>query len=49
MCQMTMKFPAMFDENPPHTIDKIVKKLTTTKNAQSLTSSPNIKNQRIMT
>ena len=26
-----MKFPAMFDQNPPHTFDKIVKKLITTK------------------
>ena len=26
MCQMSMKLPAMFDQNPPHTIDKIVKK-----------------------
>ena len=33
MCQMSMKLPAMFDQNPPHTFDKIVKKLITTKNA----------------
>ena len=33
MCQMSMKIPAMFDQNPPHTFDKIVKKLLTTKNA----------------
>ena len=26
MCQMSMKLPAMFDQNPPHTFDKIVKK-----------------------
>ena len=32
MCQMSMKLPAMFDQNPPHTFDKIVKKLIT-KNA----------------
>ena len=25
MCQMSMKLPAMFDQNPPHTFDKIVK------------------------
>ena len=31
MCQMSMKLPAMFDQNPPHTFDKIVKKLMTTK------------------
>ena len=33
MCQMSMKLPAMFRQNPPHTFDKIVKKLLTTKNA----------------
>ena len=33
MCQMSMKLLAMFDQNPPHTLDKIVKKLKTTKNA----------------
>ena len=33
MWQMSMKLPAMFDQNPPHTFDKIVKKLITTKNA----------------
>ena len=27
MCQMSMKLLAMFDQNPPHTFDKIVKKL----------------------
>ena len=27
MCQMYMKLPTMFDQNPPHTFDKIVKKL----------------------
>ena len=27
MCQTSMKHPAMFDQNPPHTFDKIVKKL----------------------
>ena len=30
---MSMKLPAPFDQNPPQTFDKIVKKLTTTKNA----------------
>ena len=29
---MSMKLPAMFDQNRPHTFDKIVKKLITTKN-----------------
>ena len=33
MCQMSMKLPAMFDQNLPHTFDKIVKKLITIKNA----------------
>ena len=33
MCQMSMKLLAMFDQNHPHTFDKIVKKLITTKNA----------------
>ena len=27
---MSMKLPAMFDQNPPDTFDKIVKKLITT-------------------
>ena len=46
MCQMSMKLPAMFDQNPPHTFDKIVKKLTTKnykKHSQSLTWTPNVK------
>ena len=44
MCQMSMKLPAMFDQNPPHTFDKIVKKLITTKKrSQSLTLTPNVK------
>ena len=30
---MSVKLPAMFDQNPPHTFGKIVKKLITTKNA----------------
>ena len=33
ICQMSMKLPAMFDQNAPHNFDKIVKKLITTKNA----------------
>ena len=33
MCHMSMKLLAMFDQNPPHTLDKIVKKRKTTKNA----------------
>ena len=44
MCQMSMKLPAMFDQNLPHTCDKIVKKLITTKKrSQSLTLTPNVK------
>ena len=38
MCQMSLMLPAMFDQNPPHTFDKIVKKLIKTKNALYLTS-----------
>ena len=30
-CQIFMKFCAMFDQNPPHTFDKIVEKHITTK------------------
>ena len=33
MWQMSMKLPAMFDQNHPDTFDKIVKKLITTKKA----------------
>ena len=41
---MPIKLPAMFDKNPPHTIEKIVKKLITTKkHSQSLTLTPNVK------
>ena len=32
---MPIKLPAMFDKNPPHTIEKIVKKLITTKKTLS--------------
>ena len=44
MCHMSMKLPAMFDENPPHTFDKILKKhKITKKRSQSLTFTPNVK------
>ena len=44
MCQMSIKLPAMFDPNPPHTFDKILKKLITTKKcSKSLTLTPNVK------
>ena len=32
LCQMSMKLPAMFDQNPPHTLDKIIVKLVPIKN-----------------
>ena len=39
-----MKLPAMFDQNHPHTFDKMAKKLITTKKrSQSLTLTPNVK------
>ena len=44
MCQMSMKLLAMFDQNPPHTLDKIVKKRKTTKKgSQRLTLTQNVK------
>ena len=44
MCQMSMKLPAMFDQNPPHTFDKIVEKTRNYKKCpQSLTLTPNVK------
>ena len=33
MCQMSMKLPAMFYQNPPHTFDKITGKTYFNKNA----------------
>ena len=53
MCQMSMKLPAMFDQNPPHTFDKIVKKLITTKMLSKLDLDPKCqghrRNQKLMT
>ena len=53
MCQMYMKLSAMFDQNPPHTFDKIVKKLITTKMLSTLDLDPKCqghsRNQKIMT
>ena len=53
MCQMSMKLPAMFDKNPPHTFDKIVKKLKTTKKLSKLDLDPKCqghsRNQKLMT
>ena len=42
---MSMKLPAMFDQNPSHTVDKIVEKTDyyNKKRFQSLTLSPNVK------
>ena len=33
MCQISLKLPAMFDQNLPHNFDKILEKHITTKNA----------------
>ena len=40
MCQMSVKLPAVFDQNPPHTFDKIVKKQITTKTLSKLDLKP---------
>ena len=41
---MSKKLPAMFDQIPPHTFDKIVKKThNNKKRSQSLTLTPNVK------
>ena len=53
MCQMSVKLPAMFDQNPTHTFDKIVKKLKTTKTLSKLDLDPKCqghsRNQKPMT
>ena len=36
MCQMSLKFPAMFDENPPHTFDKSEKTQNNKKTQKTL-------------
>ena len=50
---MSMKLPAMFDQSPPHTFDKIVKKLITTKMLSKLDLDPKCqghrRNQKLMT
>ena len=38
-----MKLSAMFDQNPPHTFDKIVERIIATKNTPRLTLSPQFK------
>ena len=40
MCQMSVKLPAVFDQNPPQTFDKIVKKQITTKTLSKLDLEP---------
>ena len=45
MCQMSMKLPAMFDQNPPHTFDKIVTKLIPTKTLSKLDLEPKCQGQ----
>ena len=53
MCQMSTKLPATFDQNPPHTFDKIVKKLITIKMHSKLDLDPKCeghsRNQKLMT
>ena len=54
MCQMSMKLPAEFDQNPPQTFDKIVKKQQkTTKTLSKLDLDPECqghsRNQKLMT
>ena len=53
MCQMSMKLAAMFDQNLPHTFDKIVKNLITTKTLSKLDLDPKCqghsRNQKLMT
>ena len=53
ICQMSMKLPAMFDQNPSHTFDKIVKKLITQKMLSKLDLEPKCEchstNQKLIT
>ena len=53
ICQMSMKLPAMFDQNYPDTFDEIVKKLITTETLSKLDLESkcqgNSINQKIMT
>ena len=48
MCPMFMKLPVIFDQNPPHNFDKIVKKLITTltKTLSKLDLEPKCQGQR---
>ena len=43
MYQMSMKLPAIFDQNPSHTLDQIVAKHIQMKNDLTLTLSLNVK------
>ena len=53
MCQMSVKHPAMFDQNPPHTFGKIVKKLIATNTLSKVDLDPKCQghssNQKLMT
>ena len=40
MCQISMKLPVMFDENPPHTFDKIVENRLQQKTLSKLDLEP---------
>ena len=43
MCQMSMKLPDIFYQNPPHTLDQMVAKHIQMKNDLALTLSINVK------
>ena len=53
MCQMSMKLPSMFDQNPSHTFDIIVEKQITKKTLSKLDLEPKCqghsRNQKTMT
>ena len=53
MCHMSMKLPAMFDQNPPHTFDKIVKNSLQQKMLSKFDLDPKCqghsRNQKLMT
>ena len=53
MCHMSMKLPAMFDQNPPHTFDNIVKNSIQQKMLSKFDLDPKCqghsRNQKLMT
>ena len=53
MCQMSVKLPVVFDQNPPNTFDKIVKNHITTKTLSKLVlvskCQGHSRNQKLMT